>query len=97
MDDHTLLIAGLAAGTYAIRLGGYLLGSALPSEGPTASALSALPGSLIAALLTVIVVQAGPAEWGAAAISLAVALWTRSLPITMLVGVAAVWLLRTLA
>lgn len=97
MDEHWLVIAGLAAGTFAIRLGGYLVGSALPSTGPWAKALSALPGCLIAALLAVILVQAGLAEWVAAAVALAAALWTRSLPVTMLAGILCVWLLRGLA
>ena len=96
MGEHLPVIAGLALGTFAIRFGGYLLGSAIPSRGPWAHALGALPGCLIAALLAVILVQVGPAEWGAATLALAVALGSRSLPLTMLAGVGAVWLLRNL-
>ncbi|WP_026381100.1 AzlD family protein [Afifella pfennigii] len=96
MTDHWLLIAGLAAGTFAIRFGGFLLGSTVPASGPWARALKALPGCLICALLAVILVQGGPAEWFAAAISLGVALATRSLPLTMLAGIASVWLARGL-
>jgi len=96
MTDHWLVIAGLAGGTLAIRVGGFLLGTTLPTTGPWARSLGALPGCLIAALLAVLLVQAGPVEWGAAAICLVVAMVTRSLPLTMLVGIAAVWLARGL-
>ena len=92
--DQWPLIAGLAAGTLAIRLGGYLLGARLPSTGAWARAFAALPGCLISALLAVILVQGNPAEWLAAAVALAVALLTRSLPLTMVTGIAAVWLAR---
>ena len=96
MVEYLPVIGGLALGTFAIRTMGYLLGSTIPSRGPWANALKALPGCLIAALLSVILVQAGPAEWGAALLSLAVALGSRNLPLTMLVGVGAAWLLRDL-
>ncbi len=96
MGEHLVVIVGLAFGTFAMRFGGYLLGARIPSSGPWARALQALPGCLIAALLAVILAQAGPAEWGAAVLSLAAALLSRSLPLTMLAGVSVVWLLRGL-
>lgn len=95
MTSAWITIAGLAAGTFAIRLSGYLLGARLPSSGPWARALKALPGSLIVALLTVLLVQGGPAEWFASAIAFAVALTTRNLPLTMLAGLLAVALARS--
>lgn len=95
MNEHAVVIAGLALGTFAIRLGGYLLGSAIPTSGPWARALSALPGCLIAALLSVLLIRGGSIEWVAAAISLGAALATRSLPLTMVAGVGTVWLLRS--
>lgn len=97
MNEHLVVIAGLAFGTFAIRFGGYLLGAGIPKNGPWAQALQALPGCLIAALLAVILVEAGPAEWAAATVALVVALLSRSLPLTMLAGVGAVWLLRGIA
>ncbi|QFT61763.1 AzlD family protein [Roseivivax sp. THAF30] len=96
MNEQAIVIGGLALGTFAIRLGGYLLGASIPESGPWARALQALPGCLIAALLAVILVQAEPAEWTAASVALAVALLSRSLPLTMLAGVGSVWLLRSL-
>ncbi len=96
MVEHLAFIGGLALGTFAIRLGGYLLGATMPSSGRWARALQALPGCLIAALLATILVQASLTEWAAALIALAVALVSRSLPLTMAVGVGAVYVLRNL-
>ena len=94
MSEPWLLIIGLAVGTYSIRLGGFLLGARLPVTGAWKRAFEALPGCLIAALIAVILVQGEVAEWIAACIALATALLTRSLPLTMVVGIAAVWTLR---
>lgn len=90
------LIAGLAGGTFAIRYGGAVLGARLPREGPWARFLEALPGTLIVALVTLGIARGGPAEWIAGAVAAGVAIGTRSLPLTMVAGVAAVWLLRRL-
>lgn len=91
-----LLITGLALGTFSIRLGGYLLGARLPRQGVWARALSALPGTLIIALLATQLVHGGPAEWGAAAVSLGIATLTRNLPLTMLGGLLSIVVLRVL-
>lgn len=92
--EHLILTGGLALGTFTIRLGGYLIGARLPSDGAWARTLQALPGCLIAALLAVLLVRAGPVEWMAAALSLLVALTSKNLPLTMLAGVGAAWALR---
>ncbi|UUX48928.1 AzlD domain-containing protein [Nisaea acidiphila] len=94
MNEHWQLISGLAFGTYAIRLGGYLIGARLPATGAWARSFAALPGCLISALVAVILVQGGPADWVAAGAAIAVALATRNLPLTMAAGIAAVWLAR---
>ncbi len=94
MLEHWWVIAGLAVATFSIRLSGYLVGARLPTDGGWARAFNALPGCLIAALLTVILIQGEWQEWGAAGIALSIAVVTRSLPATMIVGVLAVWILR---
>ena len=94
MAEQWVLIIGLAVATFTIRLGGYLLGAKLPSSGAAANAFSALPGCLISALLTVIVLQGGSPEWVAAAVALVTAIFSRSLVLTMLVGIVVVWLMR---
>jgi uncharacterized membrane protein len=97
MTGPWLLIIGLSVGTFAIRLSGILLGQRLPQSGGWASALNALPGCLLVSLVAVALLSGGPKEWAAAAIALAVAIVTKSLPLTMAVGIAAIWALRTFA
>jgi uncharacterized membrane protein len=94
MSEQWVVVVGLAAGTFIIRFGGYLLGARLPSTGAWARAFAALPGCLISALVAVILVQGTPPEWLAAGIALTVALLSRSLPLTMATGIVAVWLAR---
>lgn len=94
MSETWVVILGLAAATFGIRLGGYVLGRSLPQSGPVARALNALPGSLIAALLSYVLVTGGPQDWLAALAAAAVAVATRSLPLTIVAGVAAIWALR---
>lgn len=94
MPEALLLTVGLAAATFAIRLGGYLIGAGLPTTGRWVHAFHALPGCLIAALVTLLLAQGDWREWTAAAIVLAVAVPTRSLPLAMLSGMVAVNVLR---
>ncbi|WP_247676866.1 MULTISPECIES: AzlD family protein [unclassified Leisingera] len=94
MTETWILILGLAAATFAVRLSGYLLGQRLPDHGPWAHGLQALPGCLILSLVTYLLMQGGPQEWASGAVALAVALATRSLPLTMAAGIAAIYLLR---
>lgn len=96
MNEHVILIAGLAVGTYAIRFAGYVLGSSLPTSGAWGRAFAALPGCLIASLVAVILVDAGRAEWAAAGVAVLAALVTRNVPLTMLAGIVAVGLFRGL-
>ncbi|HET6183458.1 MAG TPA: AzlD domain-containing protein [Acetobacteraceae bacterium] len=88
------MIAGLAAGTLAIRLSGVLVGQRLPRSGAWARALHALPGCLVVSLVAVSLMAGGPREWAAGAVAAAVAILTRNLPATMAAGIAAIWVLR---
>ena len=97
MSDAWLLIIALAVATFAIRLAGILLGQRLPTSGAWARALNALPGCLLVSLVAVALLSGGPKEWGAAAVAVCVAIVTRSLPLTMAVGIASIWALRTFA
>lgn len=94
MSDVALLIAGLAVATFALRIGGYYLGASLPREGAWARAFNALPGTVIASLVTMLALRGGPREWLAALVSFALAILTRSLPVVMIGGVLAIWALR---
>jgi uncharacterized membrane protein len=87
------VIAALAAGTFALRLGGVLLGRRIPAEGAWARGLRALPGCLIVSLVTTSL-TGGPREWAAGAVAALVAVATRNLPLTMAAGIVAIWALR---
>jgi uncharacterized membrane protein len=97
MSSAWLLIIALAVATFAIRLSGVLLGQRLPQSGIWARALNALPGCLLVSLVATALLSGGPKEWGAAAVSIAVAIVTRNLPLTMAAGIASIWALRTFA
>ena len=94
MDNTWLVILGLAAATFSIRMAGVMLGARLPQTGAWARALLALPGCLIVALVSVSLLSGGPNEWIAGAIAAAVAILSRSLLATMAAGIAAIWFLR---
>jgi uncharacterized membrane protein len=93
----TAVILGLTLANMTIRLGGYYLGAALPQRGPWARGLKALPGTLITALVTLQLMLGGPNEWAAAAVALGVAAISRSLPLTMIAGILAIYALRQMA
>lgn len=95
MPDPLLITALLAAATFSIRFIGIVLGQHLPQNGPWMRALNALPGSLIVSLVAVMLVNSGPDEWIGAAAALGAAIATRSLPLTMVAGIAVVWVLRS--
>jgi uncharacterized membrane protein len=84
--DTFWLTAGLAIGTYAIRLGGALAGQHLARFPVSAEALSLLPGSLIVSLVALSLVGQPVWVYGVAAASLGVAWVSRSLILTMVIG-----------
>ena len=68
-----------------------------PMAGAWARALNALPGCLIVSLISVALLSGGPREWIAGVAAGSTAIMTRNLPLTMAVGIAAIWLLRRFA
>ena len=94
MNDIWVTIFGLGLASLAIRLGGYLLAGHLPKTGRWARGMEALPGCLIMALVTLMMVRGGPGEWIAGVVVLLVAAMTRNLPVSMLAGMIAIAGLR---
>ena len=97
MTSPWTLILPLAAGTFSIRIGGALLARRIPTHGPWARATRALPGCLIVSLVAMSLVAGDYRGWIAglaAALVALVALATRSLPLAMAAGIAAIWALR---
>jgi uncharacterized membrane protein len=92
--DSVLTILGMAAVTFAIRAGGYLLADRLPSTGFVAAWMRHIPGAVLASLVAPAVASGGPAEWVAAAATAVAWLLTRNLLPAMAAGVLAVYLMR---
>jgi uncharacterized membrane protein len=86
----------MAIVTFAIRAGGLLLADRLPTTGFVASWMKHIPGAVLASLVAPAVVNGGPAEIGAAAVTALAFLLGRSLLLAMIAGVGAVFLLRLL-
>jgi branched-subunit amino acid transport protein len=98
MSPETLLaILGMAAVTYAIRAGGFLIATRLPSTGFVALWMRNIPGAVLAALITPEVLKGGPAAWMATASATLVYLATRNVFATIVGGVLAMFLLRRFA
>lgn len=94
MTEMPLVIGALAVATLSVRLLGVAVGRKLPQGGAWARALNALPGCLIVSLVVVMMLAGGPREWLAGLVALGVAVWTKNLPLTMGIGIAAIWILR---
>ena len=97
MQSETLMlitILGMALVTYATRAGGFwLMGIVTPS--PRIEAwLRQIPGAVLVAIIAPTVLASSLAETLAALATVLVAIRTKNVLIALLVGVAAVWLLR---
>lgn len=82
--------------TYGFRLGGLLLSDRLPKTGPARRFLDALPGTILIALVVPGAVHAGAPGMVGLGACLVVYVRSRNLLLTMVAGVAAVWLVRRL-
>jgi branched-subunit amino acid transport protein len=89
-----LTILGMALVVYATRVSGpWLLGRWLDAR-PVRTWLGYLPGTVLVALVAPLVFASGVAEALASLVTLLVAIRTRNVLISMLVGVVVVWGLR---
>lgn len=92
--EALVAILAMAAVTYAIRAGGYLLASRLPSTGFVASWMKHLPGAVLASLIAPAILAGGLAEAIAAAATAVIYIVSRNLFAAMAGGVLAVYLAR---
>lgn len=92
--DALLAILCMAAATYATRAAGLFLVGRMNLSPRAESFLAAIPGAIIISIIAPAVLTQGPAEALAGLATLAIAAKTKSLPLAMAVGVAAVWGLR---
>ena len=95
--EAILAILGMAAVTYAIRAGGFLIAERLPTTGFVALWMRNIPGAVLAALIAPDVLKGGPAAWLATAAATLVYLASRNVFATIVGGVLAMFLLRRFA
>ncbi len=89
-----LTILGMAVVTYLTRIGGLWLMSHVALSRRLKAWLEYLPGTILVAIVAPVVLGAGLAEVGAALATLLVAIRTRNVLVSMLVGVGVVLALR---
>jgi len=89
-----MTIIGLGGASFAIRLSGYLLASQIPQDGMWARALQALPGCLIASLVSLMMLNGTMLEWISAVIVLAIAAITRKPTLAMFAGMVIIAAMR---
>ena len=85
-----LAIAGAAAATYGLRLGGLLLAGRLPKNGGFRRFMDTLPGTILLSLVAPGIASAGVLG-GAAALATALCAWrTRNVLLAMVLGMGIV-------
>ena len=89
-----MTIIGLGGASFAIRLSGYLLASQIPQDGIWARALQALPGCLIASLVSLMMLNGTMLEWISAVMVLAIAAITRKPTLAMFAGMVIIAAMR---
>src|SRR5437868_14934444 len=97
MQSETLTlitILGMALVTYATRAGGFwLMGLVTPS--PRIEAwLKQIPGAVLVAIIAPTVLASSLAETLAAVVTVLIALRAKNVLLSMVIGVATVWMLR---
>lgn len=92
-----LTICGMAGVTYLTRVGGYWLVGRVTLSPRVEAGLRALPGAVLVSLVAPTVLATGGAEALAALATVVVAARAKNLLVAMVVGVVAVWALRTFA
>lgn len=91
-----IAILGMAAVTYATRAGGLWLMRRWAPPGPLERMLHHVPGAVLVALLAPGVIAAGLPGVAAAGVAVAAARRTGNLILAVILGVAAIWILRHL-
>ena len=89
-----MTIIGLGGASFAIRLSGYLLASQIPPDGMWARSLQALPGCLIASLVSLMMLNGTMLELISAVMVLAIAAITRKPTLAMFAGMVIIAAMR---
>jgi uncharacterized membrane protein len=92
--DVLAAILGMALATYLCRAGGYALLRATRPPPFVLAMLQHLPGCIFIAFLAPALAQGGPAAWVAAGATVATQAALRRLALSIVAGVATLWLLQ---
>ncbi|MEP2783668.1 MAG: AzlD domain-containing protein [Pseudoruegeria sp.] len=95
MTEIQNLIVALAISTFAIRLAGYALGDVMNRVPVLWRALSVFPGCLVVSLICVAIAEGGRDAMIAAIAAATVAIPSRNLVLTMVVGMGVMAWLQT--
>jgi uncharacterized membrane protein len=91
-----LTILGMALVTYMTRAGGLWLMSFVTPSPRVEAWLRQIPGAVLISIIAPSIFLTSPAQTLAALATLLAAIYTKNILVAMIVGVAAVWLLRML-
>jgi uncharacterized membrane protein len=89
-------ILGMAAATYALRAGGFLIAQKLKPTRFVEAWLNHLPGAMIVALVLPAIARGGPVYWAGALLVLAAARSGGPLIVSLAAGIGTVLLVRSL-
>ena len=89
-----LAVLGMGAATYLTRVAGLFLATRMRIGGRGEAFLRGIPGAILISLVAPAVASSGPADALAAAATVCAAVLSRSLLLSMVIGVAAACLLR---
>nr|WP_284710687.1 AzlD domain-containing protein [Desulfovibrio aminophilus] len=91
-----MAVAGMALVTYLTRAAGLFLVNRLRLAGRSEAFMRAIPGAVLVSILAPSILAGGLPEWAAAGAVVAVSARFANLPLSLAVGVGAVWLLRAI-
>lgn len=94
--EALIAILGMAAVTLAVKAGGLLLATRLPTDGFAAAWLRHMPGAVLASLVAPAVANGGPAEAIAAIATVLAYVVSRSVLAAMIAGVCVAYVARML-
>jgi uncharacterized membrane protein len=89
-----MVVFGMSIVTFATKAGGFWAIDRIDPGQSTRDALDALPGGIIVSILTIRLLEGGPAEWVAGIVVIFVARSTENVLVALVAGVGTLVLVR---
>ena len=96
IDNTFILLICVVVGTYMLRIGGVIFAGYVSDDPRTRAFLSALPATMLIALIFPLLIEFGPTGWMALFVVLCMMLVSRNPILSATLGVISMALLRTL-